>query len=188
MLAEVDPRLRQSLPPGHYAFAVLAAERAMITLALGDVPAALQLMNQAVAIVEAAVRSGKRCFLLPVLLTRRSAIELEAGHPDQAIDDANRALRLQSAAQPGILSSSQVTPIWLWGAPCARRTNPGKLTHAFRLAVENLQSTLGPVIPILAAPGRWPSPKASVDRLTMPFPPSCRLFASVSESQVDPSR
>jgi eukaryotic-like serine/threonine-protein kinase len=145
MLAEVDPRLRQSLPPGHYAFAVLAAERAMITLALGDVPAALQLMNQAVAIVEAAVRSGGNgAFYLPVLLTRRSAIELEAGHPDQAIDDANRALRLQSAAQPGILSSKSGYAYLALGRALRAQNKSGEAHAALRLAVENLQSTLGP--------------------------------------------
>jgi tetratricopeptide (TPR) repeat protein len=43
MLAEVEPRLRQSLPAGHYAFAVLASEQSVIALARGDVQVALKL-------------------------------------------------------------------------------------------------------------------------------------------------
>ena len=144
MLAEVDPRLRQSLPSGHYAFAALAEERAMISLARGDVPAALQVINQAVAIVEAAAQSGGNgAYCLPALLTRRSTIELEARHPDQAIDDANRAVRLQSASQPGMLSSKSGYAYLALGRALRAQNKFEEAGTAFRSAVENLQSTLG---------------------------------------------
>ena len=79
MLAEVEPRLRQSLPAGHYAFAVLASEQSVIALARGDVQVALKLADQALAIDEASTKAGGAgVFYLPTLLIRRSAIELEA--------------------------------------------------------------------------------------------------------------
>ena len=48
-MVEVEPRLREALPAGHYAFASLAAEKALIVLAKGDVAEALKLSEQAVA-------------------------------------------------------------------------------------------------------------------------------------------
>jgi serine/threonine protein kinase len=144
MLTEVDPRLRQSLPAGHYAFAALAEERAMISLARGDVPVALQLINQAVAIVEAAAQSGGNgAYCLPALLTRRATIELEARHPDEAVDDANRAVRLQSAAQPGMPSSKSGYAYLALGRGLRAQNKFEEARSAFRSAVENLQSTLG---------------------------------------------
>jgi eukaryotic-like serine/threonine-protein kinase len=145
MLVEVDPRLQRSLPQGHYAFAALAGERAMIALARGDVPASLQLINQAVAIVEAAIQSGGQGgFYLPALLTRRSAIELEAKHPESAVTDANRAVRLQSAAQPGMFSSKLGYAYLALGHALQSQGKREQARAAFRSAGEHLQSTLGP--------------------------------------------
>src|SRR5258708_9588978 len=89
MLAEVEPRLRQSLPAGHYAFASLASEQSLVAFARGDVQAALKLADQALTIDEAATKaSGAGAFYLPILLIRRAAIELEAHQTDQAEADA----------------------------------------------------------------------------------------------------
>jgi eukaryotic-like serine/threonine-protein kinase len=145
MLTEVDPRLRQSLPQGHYAFASLAAERAMIASENGDVPAALQLVNQAVGIVEAAIQSGgEGAFYLPALLTRRSAIELQAGQADPAVADATRAARLQSAAQPGTFSSKLGYAYLALGRALQAQGKSEEAHSAFRSAVQHLQATLGP--------------------------------------------
>ena len=145
MLTEVEPRLRQSLPQGHYAFASLASERAMIAADKGDVPAAIKLLNQAVAIVEAAIHSGGAgAFYLPALLTRRSAIELLAKHPDQAAADANRAISLQSAAQPGAFSCKSG---YAYLALSRALEAQGKLEEArtaAHSAAEQLGNTLGP--------------------------------------------
>jgi serine/threonine protein kinase len=144
MLAEVEPRLRQSLPPGHYAFAALAEERAMISLAKGDVPGALQGINQAVAIVEAATQSGGTgAFYLPDLLTRRSTIELEARLSDQAVVDANRAIRLQLATEAGAFSSKLGYAYLVLGRALQAQGKRDEARAAFRSAAENLQNTVG---------------------------------------------
>jgi eukaryotic-like serine/threonine-protein kinase len=145
MLTEVAPRLRQSLPPGHYAFASLASERAMIALEKGQVSAAAHLINEAVNIVEAAMRSGgDGAFYLPALLTRRSTIELADGHPDQAVLDGARAVSLQSAAQPGTLSSKAGYAYLALGRALQAQGKNEEARAAFRSAAENLESTLGP--------------------------------------------
>jgi tetratricopeptide (TPR) repeat protein len=46
MLAEVEPRLRKSLPLGHYAFATLAAEQARVASMRGDIADAARASNQ----------------------------------------------------------------------------------------------------------------------------------------------
>ena len=116
----------------------------MISLAKGDVPAALQVINQAVSIVEAAAQSGGNgAYCLPGLLTRRATIELEARHPEQAVEDANRAVRLQSATQPGMLSSKSGYAYLALGRALRAQNKSEEARTAFRSAVENLQSTIG---------------------------------------------
>jgi serine/threonine protein kinase len=101
MLDEVAPLLQRDLPPGHYAFARLASERAYLAQAQGDSAKALQLANHAVAIDEAAIKAGGQgAFLLPLLLQQRSDLELGAQQNDKAEDDAARALSLAQAAIP----------------------------------------------------------------------------------------
>jgi serine/threonine protein kinase/Tfp pilus assembly protein PilF len=145
MLAQVEPRLRQSLPPGHYAFASLASEQAMIALERNDVPAATRHINEAVTLVETAIQSGKEgAFYLPALLTRRSVIELAARNPDKAAADSARAVTLQSAAQPGTLSCKVGYAYLSLGHALQAQGKTDEARAAFRSAVENLQSTLGP--------------------------------------------
>jgi hypothetical protein len=143
----------------------------MISLARGDVPGALQLINQAVAIVEAATQSGGNgAFYVPDLLIRRSMIELEARHADQAVDDANRAIRLQSAAQPGMPSSK---------SGYAYLTLGRALHSAQRLRICKVPSAR--IILTPAVPGKWQGLKLSVDRLSSAF--SSQLSQSSDESQ-----
>ncbi|HET7757023.1 MAG TPA: serine/threonine-protein kinase, partial [Steroidobacteraceae bacterium] len=54
MLDEVEPRLQRALPPGHFAFAALAAERSLVAQQEGDGRRALELANLAVRIAEQA--------------------------------------------------------------------------------------------------------------------------------------
>ena len=145
MLAQVEPRLRKALPPGHYAFAALASDRATIALKEGDYNRALQFANQALAIDEAAIKSGGLGKgLYPLLFDRRSKIELPMGRAPEAEADATRALGLlQPNTQPGEFSSiiGQVH-VDLGLAQQAQ----GKLTEAaaeFRSGAEHLQKTLG---------------------------------------------
>src|SRR5262249_39498789 len=59
-LSDVEPRLRRVLPPGHIAFASLTSEQSLLQQARGDLPSALELANQAIAITEAAIKAGKQ--------------------------------------------------------------------------------------------------------------------------------
>jgi len=146
MLAEVEPRLRQSLPAGHYAFASLASEQALVALANGDVSAALRFADQGVAIDEAAIKAGGvGAFYLPTLLIRRSVIGLEAGRHDEAAADAVRALSLlQADAKPGTFSAYVGRAHLALGRALQAQGKSEDAHSAFRSAAENLQATLGP--------------------------------------------
>jgi len=146
MLAEVEPRLRRNLPPGHYAFAGLACERSLILLANGDTRKALQLANEAIAIDEAAVGSGRQgAGLLPILLFRRSAIELELRDSDSARTDAERALSmLLASVQAGSYSANVGRAYLALGRALQEQAKPGDARVAFQSAAEHLERTLGP--------------------------------------------
>ena len=146
MLAQVEPRLRHSLPPGHYAFATLASAQALNALVRGDFALAMKLSDRAVSIDEAAVKAGgEGIFYLPTLLITRSAVELEASHPDQAAADASRALGLsQAATTAGAFSSIQGSAWLALGRALQAQGKLDEARAAFRSAAENLQSTVGP--------------------------------------------
>jgi eukaryotic-like serine/threonine-protein kinase len=146
MLAEVEPRLRRSLPTGHYAFGSLASQQALVALGRGDLQAALQLADQAVAIDESAIKAGGQgADYLPTVLVRRSTIELEARHPDKAAADATRAVSLlQAAAQPGTFSSTLGRAYLALGLALQAQGRRDEARTAFRSAAEHLQSALGP--------------------------------------------
>jgi serine/threonine-protein kinase len=149
MLAEVEPRLRQSLPAGHYAFASLASEQALVALANGDLQAALKFAEQGVTIDEAAIKAGGLgAFYLPTLLIRRSAIGLEAGHHDEAAADAARALGLlRGGAEPGTFSAYVGRANLALGRALRAEGKGEEARAAFRSAAQHLQATLGPSHP-----------------------------------------
>ena len=107
MLAEMEPILRRSLPSGNYWLGALASAQALLAAGRGDFQVALPLADRAVAIVEAASKAGRAgSDFLPVALMRRSTVELAAGQPERAGEDAQRALtQLQAAVPPGTFSS-----------------------------------------------------------------------------------
>ncbi|HCC57232.1 MAG TPA: hypothetical protein DEQ47_08195 [Solibacterales bacterium] len=146
MLSEVEPRLRQGFPPGHIAFASLAMQQALLAKARGDLPAALDVANQSVAITEALIKSGRHgADLLPNFLVGRSDIELELGRPDQAAADAARALSmLQKAAQPGTFSGNLGRAYLALGSARRAQGKASEAEAALRSAVQQLQSALGP--------------------------------------------
>ncbi len=146
MLREVEPRLRRNLPAGHYAFASLASEHALVARARGDLQSALELSNQATAIAEAAIKAGRQgAGLLPTLLVRRSGLELELRHAGEAAADAGRALTLlQAAAQPGPLTGNVGRAYLALGRALAQQGKPDEARAALRSAVEHLQGALGP--------------------------------------------
>jgi eukaryotic-like serine/threonine-protein kinase len=145
MLSEVEPRLLKSLPPGHYAFASLTSEWSLNALERGDLQTALQLANHAVAMFEAAMKAGAGSTGLPVLLLRRSRIELKSSQIGPAVDDAARALSLwKAASQPGTLSSTLGRAYLVLGQALLAQGKRDEAHSALQSAVEHLQSSLGP--------------------------------------------
>ena len=150
MLSEVEPTLRRNLPPGHFEFAWLASERALIAQARGDAQTALDLATQAVAIMEASslqqeVRSRGGLDGLHTLLTSRSEIELQLGRKDEAAGDARRALKiLLDATQPGMFSTHLGRAYLALGRALQAQGKREEARTAFRSAVEQMQSAFGP--------------------------------------------
>ena len=146
MLAEAEPRLRRSLPPDNYWFGSLASAQALLASGRRSFQTALPLADQAVAIVEAATKAGKvGSDFLPIVLVRRSTVELAAGRPDQAATDAARALRQLEAAKPAGAFSSHVGRAYLnLGRALQAQGKSEDARAAFRSAAQNLERALGP--------------------------------------------
>ena len=146
MLSELEPRLRRSFPAGHFWFGLVASEKSLMAQAQGDLLGALRLADQAVALVETAVRNSQQgSGSLPTLLDRRSTIELEVGRTAEAVSDASRALRqLQTDAQPGTFSSFLGRGYLALGYALQAQGKPQEAHLQFRSAVDQLQNALGP--------------------------------------------
>ncbi len=146
MLAEVAPRLRKDLPPGHYAFAALTSEYARVDLERGDLESALRQANEAVAMIEAAAKSGKAGGqFVPGVLDIRAKVELAAGRPDEAAADAARALHMfQEVAQPGEHSRILGIAYLILARALAAQGKGDEAREAARSAAEHLQASVGP--------------------------------------------
>ena len=146
ILAELEPSMRRTLPPGHYAFASLTSDKALLAQAQGDLPTALQLANQAVAMDESAIKAGGQgAIYLPLLLVRRSALELASGKADLAAADATRALDLlRTNMQAGSLSSNMGRAYLALARAQQAQGKSDEARAAFRSAAENLQASVGP--------------------------------------------
>jgi serine/threonine protein kinase len=146
MLDEVEPRLKHGLPAGHIAFASLASDRGLVALTRGDLRAALEHANEAIAIAESATKAGRLGGdYLPIFLTRRSEVELQLGHPDLAEEDASQALNLlQVSAQLGAFSSVRGRACLALGRALQTQGRSEEARTAFHAAAENLQDALGP--------------------------------------------
>jgi eukaryotic-like serine/threonine-protein kinase len=149
MLAEVEPRLKSTLPKGHYAFAAVAQSRSKIATEQGDVASAARFIDEAISILEQSIRSGgEGAFLLPALLIDRSGVNLQKHETGFAADDANRALHELRFRVPEGALSSRVGHAYLALANAlnAQHQADGARAAAGK-AVENLQATLGPTHP-----------------------------------------
>ena len=145
-LDEVEPRLRKALPPGHYAFAAVMADRAMLELERGDTAKALRLVNQAIDALQATIKAGKAGVnILPLYYQRRGLIELQAGRPDAAVADITKALDLfRPSPAPGIFSY-RTGRAYLFLARALKAQGKEEETRAAaRTAAEHLQSVAGP--------------------------------------------
>ncbi len=149
VLAEVEPRLRKDLPPGHYAFAGLANEYSRLEQERGNLESALRYATDAVNIMEAAAKSDKGAAqFVPGTLDRRAAVELAAGRLDAAVADASRALRLfQEAAQPGEPSKILGRSYLILARVLDAQGKKGEASAAAASSVPHLENTLGPKHP-----------------------------------------
>jgi serine/threonine-protein kinase len=145
LLSELEPQMRKHLPPAHYAFASLAADRSKIAFGEGNLPLALQLADQSVAIGEAALKSGGQgAFAFPGFLLNRSSIELASGSLEQSVADANRALELQkSNTQPSSFSSTLGYAYLALARALDAQGKHGEAQAAAGLAAQNLEKCIG---------------------------------------------
>jgi ATP/maltotriose-dependent transcriptional regulator MalT len=145
-LTAVELRMRQQLPPGHYGFAALSSDKSLLAQAKGDLASALRFANQALAIDEASIKAGGQGSIqLPMLLVRRSAVELALGDREQAEADASRAVSLlQARLQPGTLSNNLGRAYLALARAQQSERKASEATVAFRSAAEHLEKTLGP--------------------------------------------
>ena len=146
MLSELEPRLRRDLPKGHIAFASLASERSLLAQAKGVLSDALDLANQALAMAEASVQAGREgADYLPVLLVRRSGIELQARNANAAVADAARALTLlQRASQPGVFSGTLGRTYLTLGRALRSQQKWDDARATLASAADHLQNSMGP--------------------------------------------
>jgi eukaryotic-like serine/threonine-protein kinase len=101
MLAEAAPHVAEITPAENPMAASMVSEQALLAQARGDEKAAMALSNQAVKIAGGADHAPN----MPRFLVRRSQLELQLGMIEQAHADAVRAVGLEQAAGPGIVSS-----------------------------------------------------------------------------------
>jgi len=146
MLATVEPMLRHDLPPGHYAFASVGFEHALIAYARRDLASALRQVTEALAITEAAVKAGGQGgHLLPFLLISAATFELEAGKPQAAVVHAQRAVALLgNAAQQGSFSTRVGRADAILGRALRAVGKDAEARAALQLAAEQLAGSLGP--------------------------------------------
>src|SRR5262249_39974293 len=144
-LDEVEILMRKNLPPTHYAFASLAASRAAVAKAQGNLPLALQLSNQAVEISEAALKArGEGAFAYPGFLLNRSSIYLAAGNAEQAAQDANTALKfLQSTIKPNTFSTKLGNAYFALGRALEAEGKQQDARAAGKAAADQYEQTLG---------------------------------------------
>jgi len=145
-LAEVEPRLRKDLPPGHYAFASITSTHSLIELERGNASDAQRLADQAVSQLEATIKSGKSGInFLPVLYQRRAIVELHAGRPDAAASDMTKVLELFRAnTTPGTLSYRTGRAYLFLARALQAQGKEEEARAAARTAAENLESAAGP--------------------------------------------
>jgi tetratricopeptide (TPR) repeat protein len=140
----------KALPPGHVAFAALGSEQALLAQARGDAKTALVMINRAIAIVAAALKSGGQgADYLPTMLTRRSGIELALAQLDAAAADASKAVELLKANTPGDLHTTLLGRAYyaLGRAREARGDTAGART-ALQAALEHFNDALGAEAPM----------------------------------------
>jgi tetratricopeptide (TPR) repeat protein len=153
MLAEVEPRLKKSLPSGHYAFASMAERRARIALRENDLETALSGADRAVSMLEATIKAGgEGSYLLPTFYIDRSEIDRAANKLERAVHDADRAITLlQPTLAPGAYSRKVGLAQLARARALAAQGNFPKSREAAQQAASQLEKSVGPDHPDVKA-------------------------------------
>jgi hypothetical protein len=124
----------------------LAADQARVALESGNVAEAMKFADEAVSINEAAIKAGMEGnYSLPLILICRSTVTLAGGRAEQSAADASRAVKLlQGGGEQGNASSRLGDAYLALGHALRAQGKSEEARAAFRSAVENLQSTVGP--------------------------------------------
>jgi eukaryotic-like serine/threonine-protein kinase len=146
MVSEVEPRIRRTFPANHPAIVAIVVRQAAIARARGDIPQALQLTNEGLAMVEASIKAGGQGVeTLAGFVMRRSELELQLHQVAEAVADADRALRIaQSTILPGTFSSAMGRVYLALGRALREQGKLREARAAFASAFEQLGPTLGP--------------------------------------------
>ena len=141
-LDEVTPRLRRTLPPDHFFFALALSERSLIAAGRHENGAAIELANRAVDGLNS--NSAGNPLAVSVALVRRSKLELDMGRPIDAETDAAKALALEQRSLASGHTSSLVGRTYLALAEAeAANGRPDDAQRAFAAAANQLRPTLG---------------------------------------------
>lgn len=146
MLDEVEPRLRNALPAGHMAFAVVLLERSRVAYAQGDLGAATELADGAVTLTAAAVAAYQVGieYLAPFLLHRADML-LEGQAVELAASDVERAVDIWNEATPaGTTSSNLGRALMALAGVRQAQQRPDEARAAFGAALMHLEDAAGP--------------------------------------------
>jgi len=145
MLSELEPRWRRALPAGNMAFATLASEQSVLAQARGNMRAAIEASDRAIAIAE---KSPQKSDYLGAILERRSDLDRQRGRLEEARRSAERALRMeQEAGESGAVSYRIGRAYLVLGLALDAQGEVDQGRSAFRAALEHLEPCLGPAHP-----------------------------------------
>jgi serine/threonine protein kinase/tetratricopeptide (TPR) repeat protein len=138
---DVTPRLRKTLPPDHYVFALTLSERSANAAARHQDAVALELANRAVELMKG---PSVNPLLVAKVLERRAALELAAGRSREGEADAAQALALvKSALSPAQPSTMLGRAYLTLGKAQAANGRYDEARERFALATEQFRTTLG---------------------------------------------
>jgi len=141
VLAELEPRWKKMMPPGHIAFALTHLYEALLAAGRGERQTAVAEAEQAVSMAEASSQAG---YYVRLFLLRRAEIGLDVGRPDLARADAERLIALErKAVGPGALASTLGRGYLLQGRALLAQGKVAEAQGALALALDHLQPTLG---------------------------------------------
>jgi serine/threonine protein kinase/tetratricopeptide (TPR) repeat protein len=138
---EVVPRLRETLPPDHYAFALTLSERSLNAVARHQDAAAFELANRAVEMMRG---PSVNSLLIAKVLERRAALEVAAGRSREGEADAAQAVALVKSALPPTQPSTMLGRAYLTlGKAQAANGRHDEARERFASAAAQFRTTLG---------------------------------------------